>query len=185
MAKEHDLGWALGLQDRDEVPWPVEDGRPGAWTGSGFRLEPLEAPLKVEQRTCDVSQLPGGHSSAEQSGWHLMSPEPLNAQDLMRLVRHNNRVSPTAAAWLRLYSLLPNRTEAGRVLYPPYPVDSTSVQMTTDVQKQHQLRSQFEWAESAGALDRLLSSSPHFRSMSGITWTRPTGPSFPRTDELV
>jgi len=153
MAKEQDLGWALGLQERDEVPWSVGESSPNGPGNSHFFRQKLKVTLDVERRSPDVYSSTEALSPAQKSGQHLMPPDSWSADDLMRLVRHNDRVCPKGRAWDRLYMLLRIRTEVGRTLLPPEPVDRASAQLTTDVQRQSCLRRQLEWAESVGALE--------------------------------
>jgi hypothetical protein len=153
MAKELDLGWALGLHEREEAPWPVDPVSHGVRLEADGWRELLEETHTAGARSPESNALLASHPRATVSASPLLSPDPLSVEDLMRLVRHNDRVCPKIIAWRRMFLLLPNRMEEGRVMHPPYPVDSASVQMTTDVQKQLCLRRQFEWAESAGALE--------------------------------
>ena len=78
-------------------------------------------------------------------------PGELTIEDVLELVRRNNRVCPKPSVWKKLYDYLPNKTPqlAG------FPATAQEWSMTPPLQKRARLRQHIEWAAAQGVLKQV------------------------------
>ena len=77
--------------------------------------------------------------------------------EVMALVRRNNRVCPIPARWLQLYNLLPGKRHNPLGWQPPPPLTGPAWAGTPPLSKRMCLRDHIEWAATHGALQAVYS----------------------------
>lgn len=76
----------------------------------------------------------------------------INIDEVMVLIRRNNRSCPRPNQWIAFHRLLPGKAHDGKTLEAPLPLIAGAWNATSPMQKRLRLRGQIEWAESTGAL---------------------------------
>lgn len=79
---------------------------------------------------------------------HPAAAEHVTLDDVLVVVRQNNRVCPLPAIWQRLYAYLPN---TGAHL-PKVPATHAEWSQVSSLEKRSRLREHIEWAASQGVL---------------------------------
>jgi hypothetical protein len=78
-------------------------------------------------------------------------PGEPTVDDVLEIIRRNNRVCPKPSVWKKLYDYLPNKTAQ----LVPFPATAQEWTMTPPLQKRARLRAHVEWAAEQGVLKQV------------------------------
>lgn len=135
----------LSMQDRGEVPAPIEDTTEAGWE----EFQALRSRFHRPARTAAPAATIVGRRVAQAPGRFVAQP---TAALVFALAQINGRVCPLQAVWEKLYLRLPVQQCGVQVLRSPFPIERRRWDATSDDAKADRLREQLAWAEERGGL---------------------------------
>lgn len=150
-----DLDRARPADDPVAVPNPTDSGHDSGWRsgqpsadphGSGFEPTP---PRSLLQGVAYASTQPAGLAAAPAPAPASERIERVTADQVMAIVRRNNRVCPLPPQWQGLYELIGARAHGQA---PPPPLTGPAWHRTSSLAKRMCLREHLEFAEAVGRL---------------------------------
>lgn len=75
--------------------------------------------------------------------------------EVLIILKKNNRVCPIPLVWQKLYDLLPNKKRGELGWMPPLPLILTAWHYSNDEQKSSRIREHIEWADKNNYIEKI------------------------------